>query len=133
MRPSSNLLPLIFFYRLPVFALCTVIFWQSSYPGIISAPLFPHDDKVIHFGVYALLSLLVARDLDAENPSWSRAKIRMITLIFVFAYGFSDELHQAFVPSRDASVWDLMADCGGSIFGCFFYQGVLSRKKQASG
>jgi VanZ family protein len=117
MRLFSEALNRAVFYRLPVIALCVLIFWQSSCPGIISAPLFPHDDKVLHFLCYALLAFLCARDLGTEKPQWSRAKIRCIAITFACLFGLSDEIHQAFVPSRTASVYDLIADCLGGVFG----------------
>ncbi|MBU1343092.1 MAG: VanZ family protein [Proteobacteria bacterium] len=129
MRPSSKHLNLIFLYRLPVLALCTFIAWQSSYPSLISEPLFAYDDKVIHFGVYALLAILCARDLTAEKPFWSPVKITIITIFFSCFFGISDEIHQAFVPSRCASVPDIIADGAGSIAGCLFYLNFSSQKK----
>ena len=131
MRQSSSKLALIIYYRLPVIALCTFIFWQSSYPGIISEPLFPHDDKIFHFGVYALLAILTARALKVEKPFWSLTKIKIIAILFACLYGLSDEIHQAFVPSRCASIHDFLADCAGSIFGCLFYLNFLSRKNKS--
>ncbi len=124
---------LIFFYRLPVIALCTFIFWQSSFPSIISQPLFPYDDKVMHFGVYALLALLVARSVQKEKPLWSPGKIKIITILFVAAFGLSDELHQAFVPQRFASVFDFLADCAGAVAGCLFYTNFVSKKTPRRG
>lgn len=121
MRQSSSRLSLNLFYRLPVIVLCAIIFWQSCYPGIISEPLFPHDDKVIHFGVYALLGFLCARDFTTEKPDWSLTKICMAAVLFACLFGVSDEIHQAFIPSRTASVYDWIADCAGSIAGCLFY------------
>jgi VanZ family protein len=129
MRKSFNTLNLVFCYRLPVIALCVFLFWQSSYPGIISQPLFPYDDKVFHFGAFALLAFLCARDLESEKPFWSDTKIKIIAVLFAALYGLSDEIHQAFVPSRCASAFDFLADCAGSIAGCLFYPGFLFRKK----
>jgi len=128
MRQFSNKLSLIVFYRLPVIALSVFIFWQSSYPGIISEPLFPHDDKLFHFGIYAILAILAARNLAVEKPLWSPAKIKTIAILFACLYGVSDETHQAFVTVRYASVWDLFADCTGSIAGCLFYMNFIYRK-----
>ena len=132
MKKSSNLLNLIVFYRLPVISLCLLIFWQSSYPGIISKPLFSNADKVLHFGAYALLAILTARDLTVVKPFWSPLKIKIITILFACLFGLSDEIHQAFVPFRDASSYDFLADCAGSITGCFFYLNFLSRKNNAT-
>ncbi|NOX34761.1 MAG: VanZ family protein [Deltaproteobacteria bacterium] len=125
---SSKKLSQILYCRLPVIALCIFIFWQSSYPGIISQPLFPYDDKVLHFGVYALLSILCVRDLIAEKPFWSPLKIKIAAVLFASLYGLSDEIHQAFVLSRCASVYDFLADVAGSMAGLAFYLNFISRK-----
>ena len=41
-------------------------------------------------------------------------------LIFVALYATSDEIHQAFVPTRQASVWDVLLDTTGGAFGLLF-------------
>jgi len=128
MRQFSNKLSLTVLYRLPVFALCVFIFWQSSYPGIISEPLFPHDDKVLHFGIYAILAILAARNLAVEKPLWSPTKIKIIAILFACLYGLSDEIHQAFVSDRHSSAWDLFANCAGSIAGCVFYMKFIYKR-----
>ena len=130
MKQSSNKLNLIYLYRLPVIVLCLVIFWQSSYPGIISEPLFPFDDKVFHFASYALLAILTARDLIAEKPFRPLARIKVIAIFFACLFGLSDEIHQAFVTSRDASTGDFLADCAGSILGCLIYIEFFIRKNK---
>lgn len=130
MKKSSNKLSLIYLYRLPVIVLCLFIFWQSSYPGIITKPLFPYDDKVLHFSAWAFLAFLLARYLIAEKPSWSLKKIKIITILFACLFGLSDEIHQAFVPSRDGSAGDFLADCAGSIFGCLMYLEIFIPKNK---
>ncbi|WP_300455466.1 VanZ family protein [Desulfobacula sp.] len=121
MRPFSKHLRLIFFYRLPVIALCALIYWQSSSPGMISGSLFPHADKVLHFGAYAVLAVLFARSLKQEKPFWSPLTLKLIVIFFAALYGLSDEIHQAFVPSREMSGYDFLADCAGSLAGCLVY------------
>lgn len=103
------------YYRLPVIALCTFIFWQSSYPGIISEPLFPYDDKVLHFIVYGLLAFLCVRWLSVE--SFSPKRVKTAAIIFTILFGLSDEIHQSFVPERYASGFDLLADAVGAFAG----------------
>ncbi|MFH2058249.1 MAG: VanZ family protein [Pseudomonadota bacterium] len=107
----------LIFYRLPVIALCGLIFWQSSYALSFVKPLFPHDDKVFHFIIYAVLAILTVRDLRQEKPFRSLKKIALTAILFSMIYGLSDEIHQAFVPSRCASFFDFLADSCGSIAG----------------
>lgn len=116
-------------YRLPVLAFCIFIFWQSSFPSLNSQPLFPHDDKLMHLGAYALLAFLAARNLKQEKPFFSQTKLSVLTILFAALYGLSDEFHQAFVPSRVASGWDFAADVLGSILGACFYLDFFPRKK----
>ncbi len=128
MRQFSNSLNLNIWYRLPVLGFCIFIFWQSSHSGLIEAPLFPHDDKVMHFLAYGLLSILALRDLQKEKPFWSASKIRLTAILFASLYGLSDEIHQSFVPERFASMGDCIADCLGSITGSIFYQKLFYRR-----
>jgi VanZ family protein len=121
MRPFSNRLIHTAFYRLPAVALYVAIFWQSSYPGIIKASLFPYDDKVFHFFIFGLLALLTARWVAADRTDMKPAKIRLIAMAASCLYGLSDEIHQAFVPARTASAADVAADCIGSIAGAWAY------------
>lgn len=117
------------YYRLPVIGFCVLIFWQSSYPGVISEPFFPHDDKVIHFIIYTVLSALTARALEKEALPWSIKHICLAAMAFSIIFGLSDEIHQAFVPSRCASFFDFLADCGGSMAGSLFMAGYFSKAR----
>lgn len=129
MRLFSNKLPHILTYWLPVLALCIAIYRQSSLPAIITQPLFPHADKAIHFVIYLLLAFLTARLITAETKMISIHAIRLIAIIFSSGFGLSDEIHQAFVPVRDASPADFAADVTGSIAGAFLYLDIFVKKK----
>lgn len=39
-----------------------------------------------------------------------------LAIICVIAFGISDEVHQWFVPQRQADLWDLVADTVGAGF-----------------
>ena len=116
------------YYRLPVIGYCTLIFWQSSFPGVVSAPLFPHMDKALHFAAYAVLAMLSVRALKNDRAGWPEAKILFAAALFSAFYGLSDEIHQAFVPQRCASAWDFMADTLGAFCGAWAVI-KLSREK----
>lgn len=79
------------------------------------------NDKIAHFGEYAVLAFLVTRALSLLRPSASPRLLALIAIALATAFGVSDELHQHFVPNRDASLYDLMADFAGSVSGAMAY------------
>lgn len=97
--------------------------------------LFPHlSDASVHATVvclrkcahvteYAFLALLIWRALRKPLSShprpwqWSDA---VRTTLLVMLYAASDELHQLFVSSRQASVADVMLDTSGAILALLF-------------
>ena len=93
-----------------VFALSA---WSRPQDLIPEALLF--HDKLIHLCEYGVLGALLARALDAGG----RPSARVLAWAFAIGalYGASDELHQAFVPGRDASVYDWAADAAGTALG----------------
>lgn len=78
----------------------------SSRPDLPSA--FPFDvpfaDKVAHVGLYCVLGILLR--WAGVGATW--------VLVACIAWGVNDEVHQSFVPGRDASVGDLVADAVGA-------------------
>ena len=73
--------------------------------------------KCGHVAEYAVLALLLWRALrkPAEHGKapW-RGSEAGVVLALVALYAASDEFHQAFVPSRQASVWDVLLDTSGA-------------------
>lgn len=88
--------------------------------------------KAAHVTEYAILGLLVWRAVrkpDRANQHawlWPHAAT---ALFFVALYATSDEIHQAFVPSRQASVWDVLLDTLGGALGLLFLW-VIGRWRQ---
>jgi VanZ family protein len=71
-------------------------------------------DKVAHFVAYGILSALWIRAL---HGGFTRLRLRptLAAVALTGLYGASDELHQYFVPGRDSSGYDLLADFGGAV------------------
>lgn len=85
-----------------------LIFFLSSRPDVAAPDLFWQQDKMAHLLVFGVLGLLLAFSLTPPAvATWRR--LFLITA-FVTAYGVTDELHQYFVPGREASIWDVLAD-----------------------
>ena len=80
------------------------------------------SDKLNHFLAYAILSL---------NFGFISTKIRsyFIGIPFLIAYGLLIEFFQGFVPGRDPSFYDALANFVG-VFSGFFIFRLFSRIKQ---
>lgn len=93
-----------------------LIFYLSSQPIPEEAPLpsFPGSDKLIHWTEYFLFGLLA---LKACSPKSGRG---VVVVVFIsIGYAASDELHQLFVPTRVASIFDWGVDSLGVLSGLF--------------
>lgn len=67
--------------------------------------------KCAHFFEYMILALLV---LNVLKLYFNMDQVVIITIIFVFLYACSDEMHQLFVQGREGAIRDVIIDtCGG--------------------
>jgi VanZ family protein len=116
-KPMSKLLPWF-----PVAAVMAVIFMLSCIPGSSIPHLFSFQDIALHAIIYAVFGSFFSPALRSALPKISRRRAVLLTVVFCFLYGLSDEFHQIFVPGRTASFSDVMVDLAGGIIG------VLLRK-----
>jgi len=70
-------------------------------------------DKLAHASAYGILGFLALRACHAGILPL-RALPATLALLLSIGYGALDELHQRFVPGRDASVEDWIADALGA-------------------
>ena len=96
----------------PFFAALAAVFWLSSLTDVPGARYF--WDKLLHMVGYAGLGVLALR---AFHGGFGRLRPAptMFAGIAIILWGASDEFHQSFVPGRDATVWDLVADSLGFV------------------
>ena len=102
------------FTWLPVVAWAALIFALSSIPDL-GTGLGGWDlalRKAAHLAEYAVLGALLARALYNTIAGWAWLSWAAGT-----AYAASDELHQHFVPGRQASALDLAIDATGVAVG----------------
>lgn len=77
--------------------------------------------KLGHFGEYFVLSILVMQALRQETQDLSPRQLAL-GLALTALYAVSDELHQALVPSRSASIIDVLIDAFGGTCGTLWFQ-----------
>lgn len=75
----------------------------------------PYGDKIGHFLVMGLLSLLVNLLLNSRRQSIGKRKFLLGSLI-VAGIVTAEEFTQIFIPSRTFSPFDLVADYAGILF-----------------
>jgi VanZ family protein len=110
------------FYWLPVIVYCLAIFFQSAFPSPEVGPQWPHMDKLMHVGGYALLGVLFLRAfLNASALAGRPYQAMLWAFLSASLYGASDELHQSFVAARQTEALDLLADAVGSALGVMGY------------
>lgn len=97
-----------------------VIFYMSSRTGIsVWSPL----TYVAHFTEYLILGLLLCHAVSASTSLSPRA-ILLVALIVASLYGVSDEIHQAFVPTRQPDVVDWLTDSLGAGVALLLFTGA---------
>jgi VanZ family protein len=86
-------------------------------------------DKLLHGTEYAFFGMLIIRAIERSprHPRTLRACI-FLAIGIVFLYGISDDFHQSFVPYRDASAFDLMADVVGGTVGVLLGHHLIKRR-----
>jgi VanZ family protein len=107
-------------YWLPLGGWMAFIFYMSSQTGGSLPSLFIFQDIVFHLGAYAVLGCLFARALLNHSPGMDFRKIICYSALFGLVYGVSDELHQLFVPGRQADFFDVITDSVGAFLGGLF-------------
>lgn len=97
-----------------------VISWiLSSMSTISQMPTFWSADKLIHCICFA--GLAGAWTFWFDGNSWKNKYLRnfLICIGIVALYGAIDEIHQSFVPGRNASFFDWLFDMIGATIGTF--------------
>ena len=82
--------------------------------------IFPHSDKVAHFSIFFLMTvLLIVGKLKKNNA-----------LIFCIFYALFTEIVQTFLNYRAGSIFDFVSDVLGITFAIFFIFFLEKRPKE---
>jgi VanZ family protein len=110
----------VLLYWAPVLVYAAAIFYFSSLSKPDEElPTFVRDlsDKLLHFVEYGILGGLWYRAFRwASGPRIATSAV-LLAVMAGSIYGMTDEVHQAFVPMRETSVLDWIADTVGSLIG----------------
>ena len=119
----------VFWYWGPVCGYAGLIFYLSSQPHPeqdLPSFVMLFSDKVLHAIEYSLLGVLCYRAFRwGTNESWGQRAVPL-AIFLASLYGASDEVHQAFVPFRDSSWQDWLADTIGAVMGAMSWRSVKS-------
>ena len=120
----------VFWYWVPVALYAGVIFFLSaqSHPEeqLPSFLLKDVSDKVLHAVEYGILALLCYRAFRwAAGPAAARQAV-VLAIVTASVYGLTDEAHQFFVPFRESSWLDWLADTIGAAIGAMSWRFIRS-------
>ncbi|HHQ44734.1 MAG TPA: hypothetical protein ENN13_01180 [Candidatus Altiarchaeales archaeon] len=93
-----------------------LIFWMSHQSVIPEEISWMNVCSILHILEYMALGFLATPVFMKISRRYKSSAI-----VFSTAYGISDELHQHFIPGRTASLWDVLLDSLGAVFGVHMY------------
>jgi VanZ family protein len=109
-------------YWAPALVYAAAIFYYSSLSKPDEElPAFVRDlsDKLLHVVEYGILGALWYRAFRwASGPRIATSAV-LLAVTIGSIYGLTDEVHQVFVPMRETSVLDWIADTVGSLIGAW--------------
>jgi len=120
----------VLWYWVPAVLYAGAIFFLSSqsHPED-QLPLFLLEDvsdKVLHAVEYGILAVLCFRTFRwAAGPAVARQAV-VLAIVTASVYGITDEVHQLFVPFRESSWLDWLADTIGAAIGALSWRFLRS-------
>lgn len=92
-----------------------------SHPPLISKIPWHVPDWLFHAVEYSLFGYFLAKAFNVSFPFRSGFLLLVITVLFGTLYGLTDEWHQSFVPERQPSLKDVLADAVGVLAGAYWW------------
>lgn len=112
---------LVLLYWLPVLLYASLIFYFSSLPypeeQLPDFLLKKFSDKLLHLVEYGVLGVCCYRAFRWAAGSTAARHAVVLAIMVSSFYGMTDEVHQAFVPFRESSWLDWVADTVGAAMG----------------
>ncbi len=118
---SRKILKIITLIFLFIYTIGIFYFSSQSVPDYLH-PEFEYMDKLQHIVGYFFYGLILSSFFIAHFRSLPDRKKVIWVAICGTLYGVSDEIHQYFVPGRQADIYDCLADMLGIILSLTFYK-----------
>jgi Predicted integral membrane protein len=106
-----------------IFVLCTLP------PSEIPQTKIPYLDKIAHFGIFFILSILLSLLLNYRTRK-SYFQIIIFATFIAFFYGGIIEILQSRYFNRSGDLYDLIADITGGFLGALIYPIILRIKRK---
>jgi VanZ family protein len=117
-----------FVYGAPVIFYAALIFFLSSVSKFPEEVSFINGiDNWSHCIEYYFFGLLICRWLINERNRFIKKNAHLFTILIGICFGLSDEWHQSYVPGRDATIGDVLADSLGIIAAAVTYHTTIKR------
>jgi VanZ family protein len=85
----------------------------------------PYLDKLVHFGLYFVLALLIMAILTLNSKLKYSRWANLITIFSCLLYGWLIEVMQrVFFPGRSYELMDVVADTAGAVVGVLLYRTI---------
>lgn len=115
---------------MPLVIYWIILFVLTSLPTGLAIETRDVSDKLLHFGAYGLLSVLLYLNLYFQNKFLLLNKYSALyTILVASVYGLLDEIHQMFVPGRSAEFLDWLADFSGSLVAVLIISYLIKKIK----
>ena len=119
---------------LPVLLYVPVLFWLGAIRTSFDMPqCFVPQDKLKHFGAFALLVFLLLRALRFEFPAAENGRLVGASIVGSSLIGALLEFWQLLFPYRSAEFADWVADTLGAVLAGFLASQWLRRRSSRSG
>lgn len=114
----------------PMLMIMGVIFFISHQSrDMLVLPPIINIDKVAHLIAYGVLASSMIWAFLPLGDRLTRSRLVLMVICFCILYGISDEFHQSFVPGRQPSIYDVIADGIGALIVSLVWLIVVRRKE----
>ncbi len=103
-----------------------LIFVLSVKPAPEGIPGFWQMDKLIHAGVYAVMGF-IALGVTGRLAAAEKRRAALYAFLISFIFGGSMEVLQSFIPAREGSFYDCIANGVGAFIGVYVFAAIFGK------